>query len=730
MPQGSQGTPCDDAEGTIQVSPAEIRFGESVRVTWSVTKRPECTFPINVAGQTVGPSGNLTLQPKANTTYLLAVMVPSRQKNLARADVAVKLPSSVEIKGSTGEWRDLLIQAVGTPGTTVRMAEDVNIDLSYYDNGITIAKGVTLTSEECIAPRRAGAVATCGKVGKALTNTAGSLRAGRGGLTLGPRLYTTTRPRPLLRIRCYEDVSPRDRVRLVGFRLHGPHFNVAEGDNNLEIGIQVVACTGVEITKLEVAGWSGQGIYLVDDESNRNQKPEDIWIHDNFFHHNQHVGGNGYGVVTQDGAYALIERNVFDLNRHAISSTGQPNAGYEARYNLVLKGGGVHGTWTNPNTHQFDVHGTDSCGIGHLNCGVAGEQFWFHHNAFQYVKDNAIKIRGQPKKRIDIYSNVFAHDDLEGGDTSLNNGAINLNDGRDRIYVGNLGTNTADLDTYGRYGVCDFDGDGRDDLFLPTGVSWWYASGAKMHWVFLNPANERLDELAFGYFDGDRRCDVFKVRGSEFVISSGGTGPWRSLGTYGVPSNQLAFGNFTPEPAGAPLVTEIFRRAPNGQWYVVSPATQDWRAVAHSGFPLAKLRFGDFTGDGITDVLAVQGGRWSISESATGGWTRLNPTLATDVREVRVANVDGKGTDDVLRLDFTLRDVKWQVSWDGRSDWKPLATIPYQVQLSPAVLKLYAYVGRFDEAPGADPMLLDNTRVGRLYSSASGQVVAYNLYPY
>jgi hypothetical protein len=395
----------------------------------------------------------------------------------------------------------------------------------------------------------------------------------------------------------------------------------------------------------------------------------------------------------------------------------------------VLKGGGVHGKWYNPNTHQFDVHGTDSCGIGHKNCGTAGERFWFRYNAFQYVRDNAIKIRGEPKVQIDIDVNVFAHDDLEGGD--VGNGAINLNDGRARIRIGASGANTTDLDTFGQYGVCDFDGDGKDDLFLPTGVSWWYASAARMHWVFLNAAAERLHQVAFGYFDGDRRCDVFAVHGNQFVISSGGSEQWKSLGAYGVPFDQLAFGNFTAEAAGAPRITEIFRRAPNGQWYVVAPGKQDWRAVQSSSSTLDKLRFGDFTGDGITDVLAVKGGRWSISESATGSWARLNPTLSTGLEGVRVVDVDSNGKDDVLRLaDFTPTSVKWQVSWDGRSDWKPLATMPYDAQVSPAVLRLYAFVGRFDESPGADPMLVDNSRVGRLYSRAAGKVVPHNLYPY
>jgi hypothetical protein len=35
----------------------------------------------------------------------------------------------------------------------------------------------------------------------------------------------------------------------------------------------------------------------------------------------------------------LIERNVFDFNRHAIAAGSEPGTGYTAQHNLVLKGG-------------------------------------------------------------------------------------------------------------------------------------------------------------------------------------------------------------------------------------------------------------------------------------------------------------------------------------------------------------------------------------------------------
>ena len=45
-----------------------------------------------------------------------------------------------------------------------------------------------------------------------------------------------------------------------------------------------------------------------------------VTIHDNFIHHNQHDGGNGYGVDVSNGGWAVIEHNLFDVNRHALRS--------------------------------------------------------------------------------------------------------------------------------------------------------------------------------------------------------------------------------------------------------------------------------------------------------------------------------------------------------------------------------------------------------------------------
>jgi len=81
-----------------------------------------------------------------------------------------------------------------------------------------------------------------------------------------------------------------------------------------------MSCRNVDIGNMELSGWSGAAVY-VSDESNVTQTgPEAVKIHDSFIHHNQHIGGDGYGVDASHGGWALVERNVFDFNRHAITA--------------------------------------------------------------------------------------------------------------------------------------------------------------------------------------------------------------------------------------------------------------------------------------------------------------------------------------------------------------------------------------------------------------------------
>jgi hypothetical protein len=735
--------------GTLTATPGSIKLGESVIVSWSVSIPAKCKNPgpLTLNGTPVATQGSITVQPMSNAAYVLLL----NGVRLGLAQIAVQLPSTVRIKGGTPAWRDLLIQAVGTPNTLVLLGATVEMDMTGYE-GIYIVQGVTLTSEAPpVGNAPPNAASASGTPSVATTNvlstpaqraavgvlqsaatpnttaiasaqalSANTAAIGIGGLsgytvartprTLGPRLFTNSRPRPLFNIRCNGENIFGNNVRVIGFRLQGPHWDSEDGDENLEQGINVSSCVGVEIANMEISGWSGQGIYI-EDPLSLQFNPDAVKIHDNFIHHNQHIGENGYGVDVSAGAYALIERNVFDFNRHAIAASGHAG-GYSAQQNLVLKGGGVHGKWYSEHTHLFDVHGTKNCPDTPLtqhiwNCGDAGDQIWIQGNAFQYTEDNAIKLRGAPRVSAYIDHNVFAHDDLDD--------AIALNDST-RVTVG---PNRPGYDSYARYGVCDFDGDGKDDLFLATGVSWWYSSGGKMPWTYLKAATETLDQVLLGDFDGDGRCDVFAVNryARTWEISSGGSGAWQALpGTYDIPIEELRAGDFNGD-----RITDIFRRAPDGQWWAISPGHYGWTALQSSSYPLSELRLGDFNGDGITDVLSTAGNVWSVSWGGRSPWQKLNDKLSDDLGALLIGNVDGIPGDDIVRYvaDSPVKG-HWEMSSGGHGPWQTLGTLTYPddlqlLQVYPAWY-MHSYIGRFDEWNGADVLALEWTRYSKLFS--------------
>jgi hypothetical protein len=677
----------------------------------------------------------------------------------------------VDIKASTDPFTrrkqmETLKAKLAIDGTIVRLGPDVDLDFSERLPGvadlpadflpISFGQCVTLTSVSAFT----GAGRTRLAAGGIMRDTVGQIPApgheapgagagsteARSPRTRGPVLRygkhrVTGTSGTFLEIRCSDDNKlPHDGARISGIRLYGPFFGQQW---ELDVGIRIIRCVDVDITNMEIAGWGGDGISVQDDpgpdhepESNapggRIMNPGQIRIHDSFFHHNQHpnLGGvacqggsaEGYGVNVGHGAWAQISRNVFDFNRHAIAAAGD-TGGYMAEQNLVLKGGGFHGTPCNTYTHSFDVHGTGCWWSSNL-CGDAGIQFWYLDNAFQYSKDNDIKIRGKPAIQAIIDGNVFARADMDD--------AVNLYT-EENVVKGPASFS----DSFGNYGVCDFDGDGVDDLFLPTGATWWFSSFGEFQWSYLNAKKERMDQVRLGYFDNDLRCDVLAEHNGQWAISSGGTSDWRPLGAFGTALSEVQFGRFDPNqrdhrPGVTLRTTHAFRRAPDGQWFVTPLSHPDWQPVQSSSLPMSQLRFGDFTGDGVTDVLAVMGGRWAISESATGTWRRLNPTLGAPVGNLFIANMDpDDNVDDILRLDRqTVRigssnppvnrtTLTWWRSRNGTEPWTQWKQHVFVYPVSPeTVIPGYGFAGRFGAAPGGGTLVIDPERRGHFYSAA------------
>ena len=220
--------------GMLSVLPPSINQGQSTTISWSVNTAAGCPRrEPTLNGQRVPLRGSMRVMPLANQTYVLEL----ESVTLQTKSVAVRLPAMVRIDGNTTEWKQLLVQALNTSNAVVLLGRHVDMDLTGYFN-IRIKDGVTLISEPPI----------------------------RDGRRLGPRLYTRGYAEPLFAIQCSKG-RKGDNVRILGFRLQGPKFEVEEDENTLPRGISIDSCIGIEIAHMELSGWSGQAIYLRDSDS-------------------------------------------------------------------------------------------------------------------------------------------------------------------------------------------------------------------------------------------------------------------------------------------------------------------------------------------------------------------------------------------------------------------------------------------------------------------------------
>ena len=236
---------CAAATATLTATPPDIFPGQTSKLTWALHAPAACSAEITLDSQAVGWTGTKVVAPLSSTPSRLRLGT----KQIAEVNVVVHLPSTVHINGSTPDWKRLLVQALGNVNTRVVLAPSVDMDMAGYQD-IVVAQGVTLTSEAPAIPRAALAIG----VPPVLVPP-----PARDAQNPGPRLYTNERPRPLFRIECGDNVSG-DNARLIGFRLQGPHYETEEGSDNLERGIQVVSCLGVEIADMEISGFSGRSM--------------------------------------------------------------------------------------------------------------------------------------------------------------------------------------------------------------------------------------------------------------------------------------------------------------------------------------------------------------------------------------------------------------------------------------------------------------------------------------
>ncbi|GAA3580541.1 FG-GAP-like repeat-containing protein [Kribbella ginsengisoli] len=504
-PPGGDGDPnlgcLSKVSGSISASPATLTVGQSSLVSWSVRNVPSgCNPTLRVTSVgTVARSGSAYVQPSGDlngkSTYELRASLSGVTKYLGSVTVNVALPAPVwgrsTVRIDDDSQVNLFIRAISTPNTTVLLADDVNLNLTGRGT-LHVQSGVHILG-------------------------------GRSATKAGPRLYTTAirteGPNPLFAIGTYLDA---DGVRIVGVRIDGGDMDIAGGkilqddDPSTPVAITTNSSINIEIANNEIYGWSGVGVRVLDDRGAGRlniANSSSVWVHDNYIHHNQRYRHEGYGVQTAAGAHALIERNVFDRNRHALESSGTEGSGYRAYNNLLLEGGGINGGIGTEivYTHEFDVHGTLDCDFKDAYCGPAGEYYDYRYNTLLYTRGTAIKVRGYPALGAHVKKNVFVHDEGSDAITQTDGGNLRADD------------NVFSASKAAMLGVqvCDFDGDGLKDSFLATGANWWLrpAGGQQAgKSFFLNTSTQPLSGLTF--VQNGASCDV-KVSADGSVYRGG-----------------------------------------------------------------------------------------------------------------------------------------------------------------------------------------------------------------
>jgi hypothetical protein len=192
-------------------------------------------------------------------------------------------------------------------------------------------------------------------------------------------------------------------VRVTGLRLRGPDpkrrmehhrrsFDEGRGHeyyNKFPYSDGIMTNhANLEVDNCELFAWSHAAVFLAAGDGHR--------IHHNSMHHCQYAG-LGYGICL-DKAFALIERNVFNWNRHSVAATGIPESGYEARHNVQLEQ-----ATPNDNFH-FDIHGGEERGDG---TKIGGKYVRIHHNTFRGPAP-AVWLRGVPTEGNEIHGNWFS----------------------------------------------------------------------------------------------------------------------------------------------------------------------------------------------------------------------------------------------------------------------------------------------------------------------------------
>lgn len=333
-----------------------------------------------------------------------------------------------------------------------------------------------------------------------------------------------------------------DRARVTGLRFDGPPQSAG--------AIRVWANEAnwhVLIDHVEITHWGQSAIDIVGNDPGHNVECEpptearreyaypralNNRVLRSYIHDNRRSGG--YGIAVGYGAIVLAQGNVAFKNRHSVTSDPLRHSSYYA-YDNILDDDQIESRWqTNQN---FDVHGTEGSGPdGSYDGGNAGEFFDIGWNTFLGHRHWALNLRGNPCGFLLFHHNIVPQP-IE--DAIRNNSGQPIQGYapttapplRQVFFYDNRFDQPAPM---GNIGFGDFDGDGRYDVFVGTGVTWWFSSGNFTEWRLLNRMPESASELQFHDVDGDGITDVVATRNGDTVVSWAGRTRWQPTGFTGV----------------------------------------------------------------------------------------------------------------------------------------------------------------------------------------------------
>ncbi|HEU5057340.1 MAG TPA: VCBS repeat-containing protein [Kofleriaceae bacterium] len=287
-------------------------------------------------------------------------------------------------------------------------------------------------------------------------------------------------------------------IRFTGLRLRGPDPDIGATPYGepLARAIDARYADNLQVDHAELSGWSHAAVMF--DYAHRG------YVHHNSIHHNRRTG-LGYGVLLNHDATVLVERNVFDDNRHDIAGTGRRELSYEARYNRASPAG---------NGHAFDMHGEDEAtGNG---APWAGDLIRIHHNSFPGTSQPAIVIRGRPMTGAYVDHNCFRVQQSSGIAIVQRYFFGNLF-AADNAY-GVVSPSCHQGQAPGRSVRGDVNGDGLADLVtLARGNAWVYLGSASGVLTAVPPAF--AGTMDGGLWDGEGHVaiDVADVTGDGFA---------------------------------------------------------------------------------------------------------------------------------------------------------------------------------------------------------------------